>query len=177
MVIDHDHGRTHHGALTEIDLVVSIADAFPAIMRRHLVRLVVIAPCQRLLFHCHTFHRHAFRRNGCTGGAKPGGADARAAILLSTLDAARPVLFTMIATTDRTRRRAARAHQAVTDAALLQVAIANDVPTRWHHQAVLGADGACTDGAAADARTTANALTDGACRQFVRQRMAGGAFA
>lgn len=117
-------------------------------------------------------HQPAFNLGCSAGGAHPCRVDARAAIFLTTLDAACNVRRTVGSAADGAGGVTARANQALTDMALLQVAHADPMTASRHAQAVLGANVAVADDATSYALATFAATTGVARRNFVRQCVA-----
>jgi hypothetical protein len=140
-------------------------------VRNEVIQLRRAGPDKRI-----TLHRPAFDVDCSAGGAQAHMVDARAAIFLTTLDAACSMCPAMGSAADGADRGAARTNQLMTDEALLQIAHADKVPTVRHVHAVFSTDAAVTDNAASHAVATSAAAAGIAHRNFVRQCMADRAF-
>ncbi len=172
LAIHHDHRGAHHGALAYVDVIAPVADHNPVIMGRDRLRLFVRSPGERPSIHGHACHIHRG-----AGGAETHAVDAIAAIFLPALHAADGVALTVKSGADGTGVGAARTHQIVTDAALFQIAIADDMAAARHLHAMFGADAARADNAAFYAGCASAALTNRTFCHAVAQRVADRTFA
>lgn len=162
-----DHCGRHHRTFTDIDLIAAVAGSNPTIVWRNRAHLFVIAPIKRI-----AIDRHAVRRDRSTGGAQASMADASATIYLPTMDAAHHIAFTDVVRADRAGCRTAWTDQFMTDAALHEIAIADEMPAARQPHAMFGADGAIADDAVRHADRAAFSITDNTASQVMAQRMA-----